>query len=137
MDKAAKRPLTFQIVSLLHDTDEALGSGMIARRLHIAADKVQSAIPNLVRRGIVSRAVCRGKSYAQYSVDEDQWSRYLGSLGVSQCSTLSAQSNEALSRKLRFFNNLMRGVHADNPVLAEIIADYQTLRRRQAEMEEQ
>lgn len=129
------RVLTLGIVDLLHKSSEPMSSGLIARRLHVAASRVQSATPNLVKAGFIRKVAVKGKSFNHYAVDDDQWNLYLSKTGRYQYLSLSAQPHDALSRKIRFLDMLARGVHHDNPVLAEITADYQGLRRQQAEKE--
>lgn len=130
-----KRILTFEIVSLLHDSTEAMTSGLIASRLHASAKRVQSAMPKLVKRGFVERVRKPSRSFLHYAVTDENWKFYLGATGQHEMASLSAQPHEAISRKLKFLDVLARGVHSDNPVLTEIMADYRALRRRQAEEE--
>ena len=130
------QPITFGIMRLLHDEAIALGSGAIARRLYIDAEKVQKQIPKLLRRGVMTKSRRRGAGYAEYSVNDEQWEIFIGTCRRFDAMMVATQQDDEISRKLKFLRVLEQGVHCENPILREIVGDYMRLRRRQSRTEE-
>lgn len=127
------QPITFAVMQLLHDQRCKLGSGPIARRLRIDVDRVQASMPKLVKRGVLTRSVPAGGGYFLYSCSDEQWQEFVGDRRRNDALILAAQTDDAISKKLKFLKMLKQSVHADNPVLAQIMDDYQKLRCRQSE----
>lgn len=128
-------PLTFEIVMLLSKSELGLQSAMIARELEASRHAVQKALPKLVARGFVTRAKARKGEFSRYFVTDEQAARYRLSCVRRAPAQFGAMRDDAIARKLKFLESVGRGVFGESPVLAEIIADFQELRRRQAETE--
>ncbi|MFL9918829.1 MarR family transcriptional regulator [Paraburkholderia fungorum] len=128
-------PITFSVMRLLHEQKCQLSSGQIARRLHISADRVQGQIPKLVKRGLVTRSAPRGGGYFLYSCDDAQWRAFIGHCRRPDALMIATQADDVISRKLKFLKMLKSSIHSDNPVLGEIMGDYESLRRKQSEAE--
>lgn len=122
-------------MNLLRNADGPLESGVIARQIHADRDVVQKEIPRLRKRGVITRYPALRGSYQRYGCDAAQYGRYLGSSVDAGRGSMTFQSDDAISRKLKFLEFVARGVHAESPVLAEIVGDYVALRRRMAEIE--
>jgi DNA-binding MarR family transcriptional regulator len=131
-----KLPLTLEIVMFLRDSRAGVESGQIAQKLDVSRDAVQRALPKLVARGIVTRIKARKGVFSRYSVTPAQAEQYTLRCAHRADRHLAAMPDDTIARKLRFFEAVGRGVFGESPVLAEIIADFRDLRRRQAEAEQ-
>jgi hypothetical protein len=130
-----KVTIPFRIMQYLHSENQAIGSGRVAQVLRLNPDRVQSTIPKLMQKGFISRLMPREGGWPIYYVTEQQWGEFLGEHRGASTMLLMAQTDDAISRKLKFLNALTQGVHGENPVLGEIISDYVKLRQHQSETE--
>lgn len=121
-----RESIPYRVLTLLHDSGARLGSGIIARRLGLDRHVVQKCIPKLVRRGVLTRERSGSYSYHRYFCSHEQYRKYLGR---ADDELPDAQEIVTVERKLKFLTAVAQGVHHDNPVLAEIVADYQRLCR--------
>jgi hypothetical protein len=130
-----QRFVPLRIMNLLRHADGPLESGVVARQIHADRDSVQKEIPRLLKRGVITRHPALRGSYFRYSCDTAQYERYLGSSVDAGRGSMVLQSDNDLSRKLKFLDHVARGIHGESPVLAEIVADYRELRRQQSALE--
>lgn len=126
--------LTYKIMSFMRTAEMPLASGVLARFIEADRDAVQRAVPRLVTKGFLTRV--EGQGYPKYTCTVEQFNRYVSTVPVRAMARLDQQPDNVISRKLKFLEVIGRGIHQGNPILAEIVADYQALRRRQAEVEE-
>lgn len=119
-----RESVPYRVLTLLHDSGAHLGSGVIARKLGLDRHVVQKCIPKLVHRGVLTRERSGAYSYHRYFCTHEQYRKYLGR---SDDDLPVAQEVVSVERKLKFLTAVSQGVHHDNPVLAEIVADYQRL----------
>ncbi|MCI3206547.1 MULTISPECIES: helix-turn-helix domain-containing protein [Pandoraea] len=119
-----RESIPYRVLTLLHDSEAHLGSGVIARKLGIDRHIVQKCIPKLVRRGVLTRERSGSYSYHRYFCTPEQYRKYLGR---DHEDLPDGGEVVTVERKLKFLTTVAQGVHHDNPVLAEIVADYQRL----------